>query len=134
MLTNILFIQAMALETGIFTIKGVDVSSEVNDKVNASGNRNVLAGYESAATVTSLSVTASTQDSLIYNSTSAITCNNGTAGQAWIKVVTCKQVPASVSIGNQWAWVGGSAPTLKANGTLIFCWNGNNGLVNFLSA
>lgn len=109
------------------------VVSKIDSKVNTSGNRGNLAGYENTLELTSLSVTQDTQDSVYYNSTSAITCNDGTAGTSWIKVVTLGQVPSSVTLGSSWAWVGGSAPTLVANGTLVFSWQNTRGLANFLS-
>ena len=108
-------------------------TSQVNAKINLSGSRGQLAGYETSATLTSLSVTQATQDSILYNSTAAITCNNGSAGTAWIKVVMLAQVPSSVNLGSSWAWVGGSAPTLAANGILVLSWQNTRGLANFLS-
>ena len=83
--------------------------SQLNAKINLSGSRGQLAGYETSATLTSLSVTQATQDSIHYNSTAAITCNNGSAGTAWIKVIMHAQVPSSVNLGSSLSWVGSSA-------------------------
>lgn len=105
----------------------------MNNKIAMSGSRGNLAGYESTQTVTSLTVTNSSSDSMVYNATGTITVNNGSSDQAWIKVVMLQQVPASVTLDSNWGWVGGSAPTLSANGTLVFAWNGINGVANFLS-
>lgn len=123
----------MALSTGKLKIGSTDVASEVNNKIAMSGSRGNLAGYESTQTVTSLTVTNSSRDSMVYNATGTITVNNGSSGQAWIKVVMLQRVPASVTLGSNWGWVGGSAPTLSANGTLVFAWNGIKGVANFLS-
>lgn len=123
----------MALTTGKLKIGTTDVGAEVNNKVPISGSRGNLAGYESTQTVTSLTVTNTSRDSMVWNSTGAITVSNGASGQAWIKAVMLQQVPSSVTIGTNWGWVGGSAPTLSANGTLVFAWNGIKGVANFLA-
>jgi hypothetical protein len=123
----------MTLSTGKLKIGSTDVASEVNNKIAMSGSRGNLAGYESTQTVMSLTVTDTSRDSLVYNATGPITVNNGSFGQAWIKVVMLQQVPAFVALGSNWGWVGGSAPMLSVNGTLVFAWNGIRGVANFLS-
>lgn len=102
------------------------------DPVIKSGNRGSLSGYEASSTQTSLSVSASSPDSIWYNSTAAITVNNGTGGQAWVKTITLNQVPA-IHLGGSWAWVNGETPTLKANGTVVLSWNNTRGIASFLS-
>ena len=123
----------MTLDTGLILANGTDVGTEVNNKIAISGSRGNLAGYESTQTVTSLTVSASSRDSMVWNGTGSITVSNGSAGQAWIKVVMLQRAPSSVSLGTNWAWVGGSSPTLSANGTLVFAWNGIKGVANFLA-
>ena len=108
-------------------------TSSLNTKINLSGSRGQLAGYEQCATVTSLTLTDNSADSNYYNSTSAITVNDGTTGMSWTKTVKLAQVPASVNMTGNWTWVGGSAPTMVANGLLVFTWQNNHGLINFLS-
>lgn len=107
--------------------------NDVNTKIALSGSRGQLAGYEQCATVTSLTLTDTSADSNYYNSTSAITVNDGTTGMSWTKTVKLAQVPASVNMTGNWTWVGGSAPTMVANGLLVFTWQNNHGLINFLS-
>lgn len=102
------------------------------DPIIKSGNRGALSGYENSSTQTSLSVSASSPDSIWYNSTAAITVNNGAGGQAWVKTITLNQVPA-IHLGNSWAWVNGETPTLKANGTVVLSWNNTRGIASFLS-
>ena len=102
-------------------------------KISLTGSRGQLAGYEQCATVTSLTLTDTSADSNYYNSTSAITVNDGTTGMSWTKTVKLAQVPASVNMTGNWTWVGGSAPTMVANGLLVFTWQNNHGLINFLS-
>lgn len=123
----------MALTQDLLIVGGKDVADELSAKISVSGSRGDLAGYESTQTVTSLTVSSSTRDSIVWNGTGAITVENGSAGQAWIKAVMCQQAPSAVSLGTNWAWVGGSAPELSANGTLVFAWNGIKGVANFLS-
>lgn len=102
-------------------------------KISLTGSRGQLAGYEACSTVTSLTLTDTSADSNYYNSTSAITVNDGTTGMSWTKTVKLAQVPASVNMTGNWTWVGGSAPNLVANGLLVFTWQNNHGLINFLS-
>lgn len=104
-----------------------------NTKIRLTGARGNLAGYEATSVVTSLVVTATTPDSTYYNATAAITVNNGSANQSWTKVVMFGQLPTSVNIGSNWSWVGGSAPTLAANGVLVLTWQHSRGIANFLS-
>lgn len=108
-------------------------TSSLNTKINLSGSRGQLAGYEDCSTVTSLTLTDTSADSNYYNSTAAITVNDGTTGKSWTKTVKLAQVPASVNMTGNWTWVGGSAPTMVANGLLVFTWQNNHGLINFLS-
>ena len=104
-----------------------------NTKIRLTGARGQLAGYEDCSTVASLTLTDNSADSNYYNSTAAITVNNGTAGKSWTKTVKLAQVPASVNMTGSWTWVGGSAPTMVVNGLLVFTWQNNHGLINFLS-
>lgn len=107
--------------------------ADVNAKINLTGSRGQLAGFEDCSVVTSLTVTDTTPDSTYYNSTTAITVNDGTAGKSWTKVVMFGQAPSTVTLGGSWSWVGGSMPTLAANGVLVLTWQNTRGLANFLS-
>lgn len=102
-------------------------------KINLTGSRGQLAGYEACSTVTSLTLTDTSADSNDYNATAAITINDGTAGMCWTKTIKLSQVPSAVNFGSNWNWVGGSAPTMVANGLLVCTWQNNHGLINFLS-
>lgn len=108
-------------------------SATDSTKIALTGSRGQLAGYENCAVVTSLTVTDTTADSNFYNSTAAITVNNGTAGMSWTKVVMFGQAPSTVNLGSSWSWVGGSAPSYAANGVLVLTWQNTRGLANFLS-
>lgn len=102
-------------------------------KISLTGSRGQLAGYEQCASVTSLTLTDTSADSNDYNSTDAITVNDGTAGMCWTKTIKLSQVPSAVNFGSNWNWVGGSAPTMVVNGLLVCTWQNNHGLINFLS-
>lgn len=107
--------------------------TELTAKINLTGSRGQLAGYEACATVTSLTLTDTSADSNDYNATAAITVNDGTAGMCWTKTIKLSQVPSAVNFGSNWNWVGGSAPTMIVNGLLVCTWQNNHGLINFLS-
>lgn len=104
-----------------------------NTKIRLTGARGQLAGYEACSTVTSLTLTDTSADSNDYNATAAITINDGTAGMCWTKTIKLSQVPSAVNFGSNWNWVGGSAPTMVANGLLVCTWQNDHGLINFLS-
>lgn len=107
--------------------------TELTAKFNLTGSRGQLAGYEACSTVTSLTLTDTSADSNDYNSTEAITVNDGTAGMCWTKTIKLSQVPSAVNFGSNWNWVGGSVPTMVVNGLLVCTWQNNHGLINFLS-
>ena len=124
------------------TIKAYDgdgnVVNVLSDKlVRNSGDRGTLAGYENTVELGSEYNWALSQDrpdSTYWTSTvDALTVRDGTAGTCWTKTVKLNAVPTSVSFGSNWNWVGGSAPTLVANGLLVCTWQNSHGLINFLS-
>lgn len=142
-LGNTLYNSENGVSGGSVTIAGVNGlqdaldakadDSELTAKINLSGSRGQLAGYEDCSTVTSLTLTDTSADSNYYNSTAAITVNDGTAGKSWTKTVKLAQVPSTVNMTGNWTWVGGSAPSMVANGLLVFTWQNSHGLINFLS-
>lgn len=107
--------------------------TELGTRIRLTGARGNLAGYEATSVVTSLVVSENTPDSTYYNATAAITVHNGSANQSWTKVVMFGQQPSSVNLGSSWSWVGGSAPSLAANGVLVLTWQHSRGIANFLS-
>jgi phage baseplate assembly protein gpV len=147
---NVSFNGGLTLNGGVTASSGVNFTGSVtvptptletqaankqytDGKISLTGSRGQLAGYEQCATVTSLTLTDNSADSNYYNSTSAITVNDGTTGMSWTKTVKLTQVPASVNMTGNWTWVGGSAPTMVVNGLLVFTWQNNHGLINFPS-
>lgn len=133
-LGNTLYNSESGVSGGSTTINGVSGLQDALDaKINLIGSRGQLAGYEACSTVTSLTLTDTSADSNDYNSTAAITVNDGTAGMCWTKTIKLSQVPSAVNFGSNWNWVGGSAPTMVVNGLLVCTWQNNHGLINFLS-
>lgn len=97
-----------------------------------SGNRGTLAGYEGLnSTASALTVNNATQDSCAVTGAVTITVSNGAANQAWTKTIGITNASAKVSLGSSWKWVGGSAPTISANGVLVVHWCGTFGLASF---
>ena len=133
-LGNTLYNSDSGVSGGSTTINGVSGLHDALDaKINLTGSRGQLAGYEACSTVTSLTLTDTSADSNDYNATAAITVNDGTAGMCWTKTIKLSQVPSAVNFGSNWNWVGGSAPTMVVNGLLVCTWQNNHSLINFLS-
>lgn len=99
-----------------------------------SGNRGNLAGYEALnSTSAALTVTNTTRDSSCVTGAVTITVSNGASGQTYTKTVGITNASAKVSLGSSWQWVGGTAPTISANGVLVLHWCGTFGIANFVA-
>lgn len=92
-----------------------------------SGARGVLAGYESSTRHIIVSDTSA--DSL--NSSGATAVRQGTSGTTWTKVMY--MTSGSVSLGANWKWSGGRAPTLKFPGVLVCHWNDTGGIASYIA-
>ena len=92
-----------------------------------SGNRGVIAGYESSTR--GIIVSNTSADSL--TSSGAIAVTQGTSGTTWTKVMY--MTSGSVSLGANWKWSGGSAPTLKFPGVLVCHWNNTGGIASYIT-
>lgn len=90
-----------------------------------SGNRGAIAGYESSTK--GIIVSNESADSL--TSSGAISVKQGTSGTTWTKVMY--MTSGSVSLGANWKWSGGSAPTLKFPGVLVCHWNDTGGIASY---
>lgn len=105
--------------------------TELQDALNAaipkSGNRGALAGYSSSATGTTVNATSG--DSLYASAN--VTVANGATGQTWTKVV--KLSAGTVTLGTNWAWVGGEAPELKYPCLLVCHWNQDKGIAGIVA-
>lgn len=102
-------------------------STQASNAIPKTGNRGALAGYSSSATGTTVNATSG--DSL-YASTN-VTVANGATGQTWTKVV--KLSAGTVSLGTNWAWVGGEAPELKYPCLLVCHWNQDKGIAGIVA-
>lgn len=101
---------------------------DISGKVNVTGSRGALAGYETTGTDTTISATS--KDSCVTGSN--VTVSNGSANTSWTKIVSLT-AEVTVTLGSSWKWQGGSAPTIVAGGILVCCWCGSFGLCVFVS-
>lgn len=90
-----------------------------------SGNRGAIAGYESSTS--GIIVSNTSPDS--QTSSGAIAVKQGTSGTTWTKVMY--MTSGSVSLGVNWKWSDGSAPTLKFPGVLVCHWNNTGGIASY---
>lgn len=90
-----------------------------------SGNRGAIAGFESSIRGFMLSDTSA--DSM--TASGAISVKQGVSGATWTKVMY--MISGSVSLGENWKWAGGSAPTLKFPGVLVCHWNDIGGIASY---
>ena len=116
--------------TNGFYVNGskVATATDISGKINTSGSRGALAGYESVSS--GATVSQSSADS--QTTSSNVTVSNGTSGTSWTKIVLLTSA-VTVTLGSSWSWQGGSAPTIVANGILVCCWCGTVGIANFVS-
>lgn len=102
-------------------------STQASNAVPKSGNRGALAGYSTSAT--GATVNATSGDSLYASAN--VTVANGTTGQTWTKIV--KMSAGTVTLGTNWAWVGGEAPELKYPCLLVCHWNQDKGIAGIVA-
>lgn len=101
------------------------IQSTINTKVNKTGGRGQLAGYETA----SQSVTTVNQDSpdAGFVSTS-VTLSNGGNNTSWIKCYKIETATLNVSLGGSWVWANGETPEIAQYDFLVCAWVGNGGI------
>lgn len=99
----------------------------LNAMIPKSGNRGALAGYSTSATGTTVNATSG--DSLYASAN--VTVADGATGQTWTKVV--KLSAGTVTLGTNWAWVGGEAPELKYPCLLVCHWNQDKGIAGIVA-
>lgn len=100
---------------------------DISTLIPKSGNRGAIAGYESSTR--GIIVSDESKDS--QTSSGAIAVKQGTSGTTWTKVMY--MTSGSVSLGVNWKWSGGSAPTLKFPGVLVCHWNNTGGIANYIA-
>ena len=104
-----------------------DLQDALNATIPKTGNRGALAGYSTSAT--GATVNATSGDSLYASAN--VTVANGATGQTWTKVV--KLSAGTVTLGTNWAWVGGEAPELKYPCLLVCHWNQDKGIAGIVA-
>lgn len=98
-------------------------------KVSMTGQRGVLAGYETTTDVNSaLTITSSSPDSQRATAAIAITVSTGSGEESWVKKVLIQDASTTISLGNNWFWAGGSQPTVTAPSLLILSWDSVAGI------
>lgn len=114
--------------TGTPTVNGVGIAddNDVATKINLTGSRGQLAGYEAVSSQTNVTINGNSADSI--EASGNVTVSNGTAGQCWTKVVHITAGTPNVQLGSAWHWQNGSNPEMKTGGFLVLCWCGTAGL------
>lgn len=100
-------------------------STQASNAIPKSGNRGAIAGYESSTR--GIIVSNESKDS--QTTSGAIAVKQGASGTTWTKVMY--MTSGSVSIGVNWKWSGGKAPTLKFPGVLVCHWNDTGGIASY---
>ena len=109
-------------------------STQVNAKISASGSRGVLGGYSApVSTASAVTISDGSNDDTVVTAAVSVTVSNGGATSSWTKTVALQDASATVSLGDSWAWVGGTAPTITANSVVILKWTGSFGLANLIA-
>lgn len=99
-----------------------------------SGSRGNLAGYETPLVqATALTISNTSRDTNLVTGAVKITVNNGASNQAWTKSVTLTNASATITIGSNWKWAGGSAPDVSANCALVLHWCSTFGIASLVT-
>lgn len=114
--------------TGTPTVNGVEIAdnNDVAAKINLTGSRGQLAGYEAVSSVAAVMINGNSADSI--EASGNVTVSNGSAGQCWTKVVHITAGTPNVQLGGAWHWQNGSNPEMKTGGFLVLCWCSTAGL------
>ena len=110
-------------------LKEFALKSDVTSKVNLTGSRGSLAGYESITVgSTAITINQDSPDSQQVTSAVAITVSDGTSDYSWVKKVSIKDAGVTISLGSAWVWAGGSQPTVTAPSLLVLSWDNDCGI------
>lgn len=95
----------------------------ITGKINVSGSRGNLAGYQTPLDVTTAtSITYSSRDIIRVNASGiVITVANSSSSTGWIKWVHFTD-SGTMSLGSNWSWVGSSGPTITKNTLIMLVW------------
>lgn len=120
--------------TGTATLNGqnlvtADQIPDVSTKINISGSRGTLAGYETTSVgAAALTVNRDSPDSQQLTAAVAITVSDSVANQSWVKKISIKDAGTTISLGASWKWAGGSQPTVTAPSLLVLSWDNDCGI------
>lgn len=104
-------------------------NNAASTKISITGQRGVLAGYETTADVNNaLTITSSSPDSQRATAAIAITVPAGNGEESWVKKVFIQEETTTISLGDNWFWVGGSQPTVTAPSLLVLSWDSVAGM------
>lgn len=111
-------------------ITGTPSIPDVSGLIPKTRDRGILAGYEASRPGTTVNATAS--DTMFTSKNFTVQPGSPTITEAWTKVVT--MTGGSITLGNNWSWASGSAPTLKYPGILVCHWDGgaNHGIASYI--
>lgn len=126
----------MAVQINANTITGTStVDGHAKNDVLISGSRGNLAGYQTPNVQSgALTISNSSRDHNLVTGAVKITVNNGATNQSWTKTVSLSNASATVSLGSNWKWVGGSTPEIKANSVVVLHWCSTFGIANLVSS
>lgn len=104
-------------------ITGTPSIPDVSGLIPKTGDRGILVGYDrvTSESSTAVSVNKDTADTFLTSgaiTTEATTTDN--SDECWTKVCALLSTSPTVTLGNGWAWNGGSAPTLKQYDLVVF--------------
>lgn len=106
-------------------------SSALTNFIPKASSRGELAGYETPLVqATALTINGASRDSNLVTGAVAITVSNGATSQSWTKTVALSNASATISLGSNWKWVGGKAPSVSANCVVVLHWCNNFGIAN----
>ena len=106
-----------------------NLQTSINSKINKTGNRGQLSGYESASNEVTTANQYSPDAGKVNNK---ITLSNGTFGTSWIKVYIISTTSLKVSLGNKWVWVNGETPEINQYDFLVCAWVADAGVASIV--
>lgn len=110
------------------------VQTHSNAKINISGSRGNLAGYQTPEDrAAAFTLNYNTRD--IVNLTAAVkvtVTNSAGSSAAWVKYVFILNAGATVALGNKWHWKDSTTPTISANSVLVLMWCKTFGIADLI--
>ena len=106
-------------------------ATDLTSLIPKASSRGELAGYETPLVqATALTINGNSRDSNLVTGAVAITVSDGAASQSWTKTVALSNASATISLGSNWKWVGGTAPSVSANCVVVLHWCNSFGIAN----